>query len=124
MVWPVSVRIASSLLALSREDHPDRCALPRLWAPDSGGDPGWNHSEGRTQGCDRVCGCALLEVVSGRSQCLKYHEPLPVGRARSELGQVRSCYNGRNHSSPGSREALFRAVLPQADGPELGFQKS
>jgi len=39
MVWPVIVRIASSLLALSRENNPDRCSLPRLWAPDAGGDP-------------------------------------------------------------------------------------
>jgi hypothetical protein len=118
------VRIAGGLLAFPRKDDPNLFTLPGLWGARPGGDPGWTPSEGGTQGCDCVRGCPLLELVPGHPLFLKHHEPLQVGSACPKLGQVRSLHSGGNHSPPGSCEALFRAVLPQASGPGLGVSKS
>ena len=97
-----------------------------VWTAESpsGGDPGRGHSEGRAQGYDWIRGRAILEVVPGPPLCLKHHEPLPVGRARPKLGPVRSRYSGRNHPSHGPRQALLRAILPQAYGSGLGLPES
>ena len=123
MVRPVRFRVAGGLLAFSGENGPGGCALFGLWITHQGEDVRWGCPGKRSRWLDGVCGRALLEVVRKPSPCLKHHEPLPVGRAYSELGTVRFRCRGRDRSSRKRGQALFRQLLLQAYGRGLGLPK-
>jgi hypothetical protein len=63
MVRPVRIRIAGGLLAVSRENRPDRCSLSGLWAVHHRGNSRWQRPEIGAARVGGICGGTIQKMV-------------------------------------------------------------
>ncbi len=88
MVRPVRIRIAGSLLAVSRQNCSNRRPVSGLRSADPGADTRRSDPAGRAGGNHGICVGTVSQMVRRYSLCLSHHESLPVGRARSQLVRI------------------------------------